>query len=419
MANASLPLDHIRVLDLSRVLAGPWAGQVLADLGAEVIKIERPGAGDDTRSWGPPYAVDQNGQPSDQTAYFLSANRGKRSLSVDIASSQGQEIIRRLAAQCDVVIENFKVGGLAKYGLDYDALRAVNPQLIYCSITGFGQDGPYRHRPGYDFMIQGMAGLMSITGIADEDSGEPVKVGVAVADVFTGLYAAIAILGALVKRDKTSDGDYDGDYIDLALLDTQVAVLANQALNYLTSGIAPQRLGNAHPNIVPYQAFASADGHLILAVGNDQQFTRFCDLAGRAELAQEPRFASNPDRVKNRTALIPIIQEIMKSRTTAAWLDALGEADVPCGPINDLADVFDDEQIKARGLRLDLAHPTLGSVPSVANPIRYRSGAATSALAPPLLGQHTAEILRELLGYDEAQIDSLREQGIIQTGSGL
>ena len=397
------PLSHVRVLELSRVLAGPWAAQTLADLGADVIKVERPGAGDDTRAWGPPWA-------GEESAYFLSTNRGKRSITIDFERPEGQELVRKLAAQADVVIENFKVGGLVKYGLDYDSLKAVNPGLVYCSITGFGQDGPYAKRAGYDFMIQGMGGLMSITGQPDaEAGGGPVKVGVAVTDVFTGLYATIGVLGALAHRDRTGEGQW----VNLALLDVQVAVLANQAMNYLVGGKAPQRLGNAHPNIVPYQAFATLDGHIILAVGNDGQFAKFCQVAGRPELAQDPRYATNPARVANRKELVPILELLLEQRTSRDWLSALEAVGVPCGPINDVSQVFADPHVQARHIHQDLPHPTAGTVPTVASPIRYSATPIEHAVAPPTLGQHTDSVLEEALGLCAADIAALREKGVV------
>ncbi|CAO3450923.1 Uncharacterized protein PA0446 [Azospirillum argentinense] len=397
------PLSHVRVLELSRVLAGPWAAQTLADLGADVIKVERPGAGDDTRAWGPPWA-------GEESAYFLSTNRGKRSITIDFERPEGQELVRKLAAQADVVIENFKVGGLVKYGLDYDSLKAINPGLVYCSITGFGQDGPYAKRAGYDFMIQGMGGLMSITGQPDaEAGGGPVKVGVAVTDVFTGLYATIGVLGALAHRDRTGEGQW----VNLALLDVQVAVLANQAMNYLVGGKAPQRLGNAHPNIVPYQAFATLDGHIILAVGNDGQFAKFCQVAGRPELAQDPRYATNPARVANRKELVPILERLLEQRTSRDWLSALEAVGVPCGPINDVSQVFADPHVQARHIHQDLPHPTAGTVPTVASPIRYSATPIEHTVAPPTLGQHTDAVLEEALGLCAADIAALREKGVV------
>ncbi|MGQ0671553.1 MAG: CaiB/BaiF CoA transferase family protein [Hyphomicrobium sp.] len=385
-------LEGLRVLDLSRVLAGPWCTQTLADLGAEVIKIEKPGTGDDTRAWGPPWAKDSAGNDTSESAYFLAANRGKASMAVDFTAVDGQAIVRRLAETSDVLVENYKVGGLAKYGLDYESLKRLNPRLVYCSITGFGQTGPYRHLAGYDFQIQGMSGLMSITGLPDGvPGGGPVKVGVAVADIFSGLYATIGILAALQRRQATGTGEW----IDIALLDCQMAVLANQAMNYLVTGRTPERLGNAHPNIVPYQSFATADGHMILAVGNDDQFGKFCTIAGRQELAHDDRFVTNPARVENRLTLVPLIEAIMRQRTTRAWLDALGAAAIPCGPINTITDAFADPQVIARGLRLALPHPTAGSVPSVACPIRAREAAPVSPQAPPVLGEQTRQRLMD------------------------
>jgi crotonobetainyl-CoA:carnitine CoA-transferase CaiB-like acyl-CoA transferase len=393
----SCPLDGIRVLDLSRVLAGPWASQTLADLGAEVIKVERPGTGDDTRSWGPPYATDARGKSTSDSAYFLSTNRGKKSVAIDIADPHGQNAIRELARTSDILIENFKVGGLAKYGLDYGALAPINPRLVYCSITGFGQTGPYRDRAGYDFMVQGIGGLMSITGAPDNTPGAgPIKVGVAVADIFTGLYAAIGILAALRHREQTGRGDH----IDMALLDVQVAVLANQALNYLMTGVSPARLGNAHPNIVPYQTFATSDGHFILAVGNDSQFRRFCETAGCPELADDALFASNPARVANREALVPLIEARTRRRPTGRWIADLDAAGVPCGPINDIEAVFADEQVRHRGLRLDLPHAVAGTVPSVACPIQFLHAELNVRNGPPALGEHTCEVLGNSAGSD-------------------
>jgi crotonobetainyl-CoA:carnitine CoA-transferase CaiB-like acyl-CoA transferase len=404
------PLEHIRVLELSRVLAGPWAAQTLADLGASVIKVEKPGVGDDTRTYAPPYAATSDGGQSSESAYFLSTNRGKRSVTIDFIHPEGQQLVRALAAKSDVVIENFKVGGLAKYGLDYPSLKPLNPGLVYCSITGFGQTGPYRYKPGYDFMIQGIGGLMSITGEPDQHpGGGPMKVGVAVADVFTGLYATIAILGALSHRDRTGAGQH----IDLALLDTQVAVLANQAMNYLVTGVAPQRLGNAHPNIVPYQVFAASDGHIIVAVGNENQYARLCEVIGRPDLVSDERFATNAARVNNRDELVAALREIFLTRTMREWLDALEHAGVPCGPINTVADVFADPQVQAREMRLDLPHPTLGSVPSVANPIKYSATPLSYRSAPPMLGADTDEILRDILGIAPAEIARMRKAGIV------
>ncbi|GAA6131302.1 CaiB/BaiF CoA transferase family protein [Halopseudomonas sabulinigri] len=388
-------LSGLKVLDLSRVLAGPWAGQMLADLGADVVKVERPEVGDDTRAWGPPYLRDAEGRDTSEAAYFLSANRNKRSITIDFTQPEGQQQVRELVAKADVLIENFKVGGLAAYGLDYASLQQLNPRLIYCSITGFGQTGPYAKRAGYDFMIQAMGGLMSVTGkAADEEGAGPVKVGVALTDILTGLYASNAVLAALNERERSGLGQY----IDLALLDVQVACLGNQALNYLATGVAPQRLGNAHPNIVPYQDFPTADGDFILTVGNDGQFRRFCDVAGHPEWASDARFASNAQRVAHRAELIPLIRQATVFRTTAEWIAALEQAGVPCGPINDLAQVFADAQIKARGVQISLPHALSGEVALVANPIRLSRTPVEYRSAPPLLGEHSAEVLRDWLG---------------------
>jgi crotonobetainyl-CoA:carnitine CoA-transferase CaiB-like acyl-CoA transferase len=389
------PLAGIKVLDLSRVLAGPWAGQMLADLGADVVKVERPGAGDDTRSWGPPYLKDEQGHDTREAAYFLCANRNKRSIAIDIAQPEGRQLVRRLAEQADVLLENFKLGGLKAYGLDHESLKALNPRLVYCSITGFGQTGPYAARAGYDFLIQGMGGLMSVTGRADGEEGAgPQKVGVALVDVMTGLYATIAVQAALAEREKSGLGQH----IDLALLDVQVATLANQAANYLAGGVVPRRMGNAHPNIVPYQDFPTADGDMILAIGNDGQFAKFCAIAGHPEWAEDPRFATNPQRVAHRAVLIPLLRQATVMRTTAQWVQALEGAGVPCGPINRLDDVFADPQVQARGLRIELPHPTAGRVPLVANPIRLSDSPVSYRRAPPLLGEHTDEVIRDWLG---------------------
>lgn len=402
-------LSHIRVLDLSRILAGPWAGQILADLGADVIKVERPGPGDDTRGWGPPWIKDDQGQDTSVAAYYLCANRNKRSITVDITQPEGQDIVRRLAAQSDVVLENFKLGGLKQYGLDYDSLKAVNPRLVYCSITGFGQDGPYAPRAGYDFLIQGLGGLMSITGRPDGEPGAgPMKVGVALTDILTGLYATNAVLAALAWREQSGEGQY----IDMALLDVQVACLANQAMNYLATGSNPRRMGNAHPSIVPYQDFPTADGHMILAIGNDGQFARFCEVAGRPELAADVRFATNRARVENRAELIPLLNEITATRTTAEWIAQLEARAVPCGPINGLAEVFADPQVQARGLAVKMPHPEAGEVPLVASPIRLSKTPVEYRRAPPLVGEHTDEILADL-GVDAAGIAGLRERGVV------
>lgn len=403
-------LCHVRVLDLSRVLAGPWASQVLADLGAEVIKIERPGSGDDTRSWGPPYLKDREGRATGESAYYLCANRAKKSVALDIATPEGQEIVRRLAVGSDILLENYKVGSLRRYGLDYDSLRAINPRLIYCSITGFGQSGPYAERAGYDFIIQGLGGLMSITGERDElPGGGPQKVGVAVADLMTGMYAAVGVLAALAHREVSGEGQH----VDLALLDVQVAMLGNIASNYLVSGKLPRRYGNAHANIVPYQVFACRGGQIILAVGNDAQFRRFCEVAGCGELAVDPRFATNSERVRNRDALVPLLADIMLHRNAGDWLAALDAADVPCGPINDLEQVFSDPQVRARGVRVDVPHPLSGTVPQVANPVRLSATPIVYHTAPPTLGQHTREVLQGILAMEENELAELARKGVI------
>ncbi|MBI2718552.1 MAG: CoA transferase [Rhizobiales bacterium] len=403
------PLANIRVLDLTRVLAGPWATQLLADLGAEVIKIEKPGEGDDTRGWGPPFLKNADGTRGD-AAYFLSANRGKSSACIDIASSDGQRLIRDLAAKSDVVIENFKVGGLRKYSLDYDSLRAANLSLVYCSLTGFGQDGPYAQRAGYDFMIQGMAGIMSVTGQPDGSPGaEPMKVGVAFADIFTGLYATIAILAALYHRQATGEGQH----VDMALLDSQVAVMANQALNFLVGGKAPTRLGNAHPNIVPYQTFQTRDGHIIMAVGTDRQFREYCAIVGIPEIADDPRFSTNRGRVENRQELIPVLLGPMKARTTAEWVAAFEAAAVPCGPINTLDQVFADPQVQARDLRIELRREDGTTTPGVANPIRFSATPVEYIRAPPRLGEGTDRVLSSVLGLTAAEISNLRGKEVI------
>lgn len=403
-------LGHVRVLDLTRVLAGPWCAQNLADIGADVIKIERPGAGDDTRAWGPPYLKDAEGRDTGEAAYYLCANRGKRSLTLDIATAEGQAIVRELARQSDVVLENYKVGQLKKYGLDYESLRQVKPDLVYCSITGFGQDGPYAQRAGYDFIIQGMGGFMSVTGERDDlPGGGPQKAGVAMADLMTGMYATIAVMAALTHRDRSGEGQY----IDMALLDVQVAMLANMGANYLASGTPPKRWGNAHPNIVPYQTFATADGHIIVAVGNNSQYRRFCEIGGRPELASDERFATNPMRVKHRDILVPILTEMVKTRTRQEWITLLEAAGVPCGPINKLDEVFANPQVVARGMRIDTPHPTAGKVDLVASPMKLSATPARHDIPPPLLGQHTDEILHDLLGYDPQRIAILRNKGVL------
>jgi crotonobetainyl-CoA:carnitine CoA-transferase CaiB-like acyl-CoA transferase len=404
------PLSDVVVLDLTRVLAGPWATQMLADMGATVLKIERPGVGDETRQWGPPYLKDREGRETAESAYFLSANRGKRSLAVDLAQRDGQTLVRRLAAGADVLVENFKVGTLARWGLDYRSLQSMNERLIYLSISAFGQDGPAAAEPGYDAMIQAMGGLMSITGVPDGEPGAgPQKVGVAVADLMCGMYAVAAILAALHERHRSGRGQY----IDLALLDTQVAWLANQSLNYLVSGTVPVRRGTAHPNIVPYQAFASADGHVMVAVGNDAQFARLCAATGLDPLATDPSYATNAQRVANRTQLVPRLAAALARRRTAHWLRVLREADIPCGPINDLAQVFDEPQVQHRGMRIDLPHPAADSVPSVRNPIRYSRTPIAYECAPPLLGADTDAVLAERLGLDAPALADLRRRGVI------
>lgn len=403
-------LSHIRVLDLTRVLAGPWCAQTLADFGADVIKIERPGAGDDTRHWGPPYLKDADGADTAEAAYYLAANRNKRSVTVDIATPEGQQIVRELAAQSDVVLENYKVGQLKKYGLDYDSLRAVKPDLVYCSVTGFGQTGPYAHRAGYDFIVQGIGGFMSITGERDgEPGGGPQKAGVAIADLATGLYSTIAVLAALTHRDRTGEGQY----IDMALLDVQVALLANMNTNFLASGKPPVRWGNAHPNIVPYQTFQTSDGWIIAAVGNDGQFRKFVEAGGRPELADDERFATNPSRVRHRDTLVPILAEMVKARGKADWIDVLEAAGVPCGPINDLDEVFDNEQVVARGMQVSLPHPSGADAKLVRNPIRMSATPPEARTAPPLLGAQTDDVLRDMLGYDDAKIAALRAKQAI------
>lgn len=403
-------LSNIRVLDLSRVLAGPWSSQALADLGAEVIKIERPGSGDDTRAWGPPYLKDQAGNDTSEAAYFLSANRGKQSVTVNVSKPEGQDIIRRLAKESDVFIENYKVGDMARYGLSYADLKKINPRLIYCSITGFGQDGPMAHLPGYDFIIQGIGGLMSITGERDDlPGGGPQKVGVAVADLMTGLYSTIAILAALNHRHESGKGQY----IDMALLDVQVATMANMNMNYLTSGKIPKRQGNAHANIVPYQVFNAQDGELIIAVGNDSQFAKFCDVIGSPELAADERYATNTNRIRHREVLIALLQDILVKRTVADWIARIEPAGVPCGPINNIAQVFEHPQVRHRGMKIELPHPSAGTTPMVANPIKFSATPVTYGKAPPTLGQHTKQILSTIGGFSESDIAQLTERGII------
>lgn len=387
------PLSHIRVLDLSRIVAGPWGTQILADLGADVVKVERPGAGDDTRGWGPPFLKREDGTDTKEAGYFLSVNRGKRSITIDLDKPEGQKIVRALAARSDVVLENFKYGTLARYGLDYESLKAVNPRLVYCSITGFGQTGPRREVAAYDFMIQAMCGLMSITGEPDDrPGGGPAKVGVPIIDLMVGMYAVIAVLAALSRRAETGEGDY----IDVAMLDVGVAMLANQAMTYLVSGRDPKRTGNAHPNIQPQDVFQTRDGHIALAVGNDSQFAKLCDVAGLQALAQDERFKTNANRVRNISVLRPQIAEMLHQRDGAEWISALEAAGVPCGLIKTVASVFDDEQVRHREMRRNLPHPLSGVVPQVVSPMRFREAPLAFDKPPPLLGQHTDEILREL-----------------------
>lgn len=406
MSQRPAPLTGIRVLDLTRVLAGPWCTQNLADLGAEVIKIERPGSGDDTRAWGPPYLKDEAGNDTSEAAYYLSANRNKLSVALDIASPRGAELVRELAQQCDILVENFKVGGLSKYGLDYASLKEINPRLIYCSITGFGQNGPYASRPGYDFMIQGMGGLMSITGERDDlPGGGPQKAGVAVADLMTGMYSTVGILAALHERARSGLGQH----IDMALLDCQVAMLANQNLNYMTSGVAPRRAGNAHQNLVPYQVFAASDGHLIVAVGNDSQFRNYCGVIGLPELSADPRFSTNPQRVKNREELVPLLAERMATGERDHWLVALESVGVPAGPINTLDQVYEDPHVLARGMKRELPHPAAGKVPMAASPLKFSGSPVEYRRPPPMLGEHTAQVLSERLGLSAEEIEALAQ----------
>jgi crotonobetainyl-CoA:carnitine CoA-transferase CaiB-like acyl-CoA transferase len=406
---SSQSLAGVRVLDLSRVLAGPWCTQTLADLGADVIKVERPGNGDDTRGWGPPFMKDRDGHDTAEAAYYLGTNRNKRSITIDIATPAGQELVREMVTRCDVFIENFKVGDMARYGLDAATLCSLNPRLVYCSVTGFGQTGPYRERAGYDYAIQGIGGLMSVTGERDDlPGGGPQKVGVAVADLFTGMYATVAILAALRHRDLTGQGQA----IDMALLDTQVAMLANLGANYLTTGTAPKRLGNAHQNIVPYQVFEVADGHIILAVGNDGQYAKFCEVAGRRDLAEDVRFVRNADRVRHRAILVPLLAEVLKQRAKADWLAALEAARVPCGAINDLAEVFADPHIQDRGMTVEVQHPLAGPLRIVSSPMKLSSTPIQYRRAPPLLGEHTREVLDEF-GLTPQKQAELKAQGAL------
>lgn len=416
MSTQQAALSHLKVLDLSRVLAGPWCTQMLADLGADVIKVERPGAGDDTRHWGPPFLKDADGNDTDQATYFTACNRNKRAITLDMAASEGQALILKMAAQSDVLVENFKVGGLKQYGLDYESLKAVNPRLIYCSVTGFGQNGPYAERAGYDLMIQAMSGLMSITGHADgEPGGGPMRMGVALIDVLTGIYACSAILAAVEARHQTGEGQH----IDMALLDVGMAVLANQAAGFLNTGKVPQRQGNTHPSLAPYQTFETADGQMLLAVGNDGQFARFCEAAGQPEWAQDERFRSNTLRVKHREVLIPLMQTVTRTRSTAQWISLLEDKAVPCGPINNMAQAFADEQVQARGLvvkqpveHVNKAQAAIENIATVASPLRLQSTPPVLRRAPPSLGEHTEEVLAEL-GLNAAEVATLRSRGVI------
>ena len=402
-------LSHLRVLDLSRVLAGPWASQTLGDLGAEIIKVERPGTGDDTRLWGPPFLKDREGKDTCDSAYYLCANRNKKSVAIDFTTVAGQALVRELATHCDVVIENFKVGSLAQYGLDPASLQAINPKLVYCSITGFGQTGPYAGRAGYDFLMQGMGGLMSITGRADGEEGAgPVKVGVALTDILTGLYACTAILAALASRDLTGRGQH----IDLALLDVQVACLANQGMNHLHGG-TPKRMGNAHPNTVPYQDFPTRDGFMILAIGNDGQFGSFCRAVEHGEWADDALFRTNADRIANRVELIARIRELTVRRNTAYWIALFEQVGVPCGPINTIVEVFADPQVKARGTQISMTHSVAGEIPLVASPLRLSQTPVQYRRAPPLLGQDTHDVLTGLINMSPEAIATLIQQGVV------
>lgn len=404
------PLSHVRVLDLSRVLAGPWAGQNLADLGAEVIKVERPKVGDDSRGYGPPWVKDREGRDTRDSAYFTCANRGKKSITLNLASEKGQALVRELAASCDVLLENYKFGDLGRYGLGYEDLKRVNPRLIYCSVTGFGQTGPFREHPGFDFMIQGMGGMMSVTGEPDgTPGGGPQRAGVPVADIITGMYASIAICAALANRAETGEGQH----LDLALLDSQIALLAYQNTNYFATGTPPKRIGNLHPNIVPYQPFKTADGEVIVACGNDNLYRKLCDAAGCGKLATDPRFATNGKRVENRAELTRLLQEVFAMRSTRDWVEVLEAAGVPNGPINNVAQVFQEPQVKARGIRMELDHPVAGKLPSVASPMRFSGTPLEFRMAPPLLGQHTEEVLKGLLGKSDAEIAKLRAEDVL------
>ncbi|MBT5913554.1 MAG: CoA transferase [Rhodospirillaceae bacterium] len=406
--NTQLPLTGVRIFDLTRILAGPTCTQLLGDLGADVIKVEKPGVGDDTRTWGPPYVKDAAGENTNESAYYLSANRNKRSVTIDLQTPKGIALAKKLIAKSDILIENFKVGGLSKLGLGYEDLKTEFPRLVYCSVTGFGQTGPYAPRAGYDFLAQGLGGIMSITGAPD---GEPMKVGVGIADVMTGMYASTAILAALRHRDATGEGQH----IDTCLLDTQVSWLINEGTNYLVSGQIPVKLGNEHPNIVPYKVFATSNGHVILAVGNDRQFHDWCTVANAGELKSDPRYASNPLRIANRETLYDIMPNFMKRKTTEEWLAELGELKVPCSPVNNIDQVFEDPHVKYRGMRIEMDHPTAGSgkVPLIGNPVKMSGTPPQYRLAPPTLGQHSDEVLKELLGFDEKQIQELKNEKTI------
>ena len=404
------PLSHVRVLDLSRVLAGPWAGQNLADLGAEVIKVERPKAGDDSRGYGPPWVKDRDGRDTSDSAYFTCANRGKKSVTINLASEKGQALVRALAAKCDVLLENYKFGDLARYGLGYDDLKIVNPRLVYCSVTGFGQTGPFRERPGFDFMIQGMGGMMSVTGEPDgAPGGGPQRAGVPVADIITGMYASIAVCAALAHRAETGAGQH----LDLALLDSQIALLAYQNTNFFATGVPPRRIGNLHPNIVPYQPFRTKDGEVIVACGNDNLYRKLCEAAGCGELASDSRFASNGKRVEHRAELTRLLQAIFERRSTREWVELLDAAGVPNGPINNVAQVYEEPQVKARGIRVEMDHPVAGKLPTVASPMRFSGTPLEYRLPPPLLGEHTDEVLRGLLGKSDAEMATLRAEGVL------
>ena len=402
------PLEGVRIFDLTRILAGPTCTQLLGDLGADVIKVEKPGVGDDTRTWGPPYVKGPDGQDTNESAYYLSANRNKRSITLDLQTPSGIALAKKLISKCDVLIENFKVGGLSKLGLGYEDIKQEFPTLVYCSVTGFGQTGPYASRAGYDFLAQGLGGIMSITGDPD---GEPMKVGVGIADVMTGMYASTAILAALRHKDATGEGQH----IDTCLLDTQVSWLINEGTNYLVSGKIPKKLGNEHPNIVPYKVFATSDGHVILAVGNDRQFQDWCTAAGAHDLKNNPLYATNPLRIANRETLYQAMPSFMENKTTEEWLVELGELKVPCSPVNNIKQVFDDHHVQHRGMRIEMDHHAAGSgkVPLIGNPVKMSGTPPQYRLAPPTLGQHTEEVLEELLDYNEEQIQSLKDESIV------